>query len=437
MNNRKELEVLIAGRHAGAFICSDEGMLGFVYDEDYDGPDLSVGMPFEGREFWGKRVHAWFVGLLPDDIDVRRSMAVVADCSPNSVQGLLHEYGMDLPGAVQVVPFDADAARESSYHEVSPENIRKRLEAIVEAERISAVHRWTTRNEHWSLGGNQAKIALRVVDGKWYSCQGDSASNVIVKPGVTWLDAQALDECISMRLAKKAGLPVADVWLESFDGFDAIAVDRYDRITLDDGSVRRIHQEDFCQALGVVPEKKYAADGGPTSAAGMNLVAGDSSGRGRELFFDALVFNYLIAGTDAHAKNYSLLHTSRGAFRMAPLYDVASIAPYMKKGTVYRTAMSIGGENRVGWLRRSSLARFAKMHGLDQGELADRVDAMSERVKANLEPALNDFADCKGIDELASRLVPHVRALCDAAERNIRVDGKSFKPCDVARICAE
>ena len=36
-----------------------------------------------------------------------------------------------------------------------------------------------------------------------------------------------------------------------------------DRAVTADG-VARIHQEDFCQALGVPPERKYAGEGGPT-----------------------------------------------------------------------------------------------------------------------------------------------------------------------------
>ena len=432
---RKELQVFIAGRHAGSFICDKEGELGFVYEAGYSGPDISVAMPFQDKEFWGRKVHAWFAGLLPDDINVRRGMAAVAECGPNSIFGLLRMYGMDLPGAVQVIDDDmAFRKRGSEYVEVAPEQVRARLENIVSEERRNKSYKWMASGERWSLGGNQAKIALRAFEGKWYSCLGDAASNVIVKPGVSWLNAQALDECICMRLARLVGLPVAGVRLQSFDGFDAIVIDRYDRITADTGMIMRIHQEDFCQALGVVPDKKYAADGGPTSAAALNLVAGDSTGRGRKLFFDALVFNYLIGATDAHAKNYSLLHVSRGKFRMAPLYDIASVVPYMEKGKVYRLAMSIGGENRVGWLRKTSLTKFAKMHGFDSDELADRVDVLAERVMTNVESAVNDFASCAEADRVASLLVPRVRGICKAAVRNVRVDSAHFKPFDASRV---
>ncbi len=432
----KMLHVLVADRNAGTLYCDPDGKLGFVYRPDYEGPDLSVSMPVEGREFWGRRVHAWFAGLLPDSLDVRRGMAAIAECGPNSVFGLLRVFGLDLPGAVQVLSEDSLdlLERESGYAEATPAQVRARLEKIAGAERRNAASRWMEPGERWSLGGNQGKIALRAFDGKWYTCLGNAASNVIVKPGVSWLDSQALDECVCMRLAKRVGLPTANVSLHSFDGYEAIVIERYDRVTLEGGSVFRIHQEDFCQALGVVPEKKYAADGGPTSAAAINLVDGDSTGRGKKLFFDALVFNYLLAATDAHAKNYSLLHTTKGLYRMAPLYDIASIMPYMKKGTVYRLAMSIGGENRVGWLRKASLAKFSSMHGLDQELLENRVDVLAERVMANIETTIDEFASCEGIDQLASLLIPRVRGLCQAAQRNVRVGSDRFKPFDASRL---
>lgn len=98
MVDTKTLSVLVAGVQAGTFVCNRDGELGFVYDVGYNGPDLSVCMPVEGKEFWGRRVHAWFAGLLPDSISVRRGMASVAECGPNSVFGLLRAYGMDLPG---------------------------------------------------------------------------------------------------------------------------------------------------------------------------------------------------------------------------------------------------------------------------------------------------------------------------------------------------
>lgn len=435
MKSPRYLEVFIAGSHAGELRMSNGGALSFAYDRSYAGPDLSACMPFSSEEYTGRRVCAWFDNLLPDDGEVRRGMASSAGVTLG-IFSLLSFYGLDLPGAVQVVPLDAVGEIFSSggYVAVSSDHIGRRLEGIVSSEKGNLPRSWTCRSEHWSLGGMQTKLALREYAGQWFECVGSGASNVIVKPGIWSLESQALDECVTMRLAKLCGLPVADARMESFGGVPAVVLRRYDRFTNPaNGEVIRIHQEDLCQATATMSSQKYAADGGPSSFDVMMLLEG-VVGASRTRFVDALLFNYLTASTDAHAKNYSLLHPRRGEYLLAPLYDLASAAPYMEKGKMYRLAMSIGGENRVGWLRKSNLARFAKLHGLQTADLSLRVDELSELIKGNLEEALNGFAGCSGIDELACRLIPRIRVLCDAAQKNIRVDAARFEPVDISRL---
>ncbi len=431
----RSLEVFVGGAHAGALHISGNGLLSFRYDERYSGPQLSLCMPFSNEEYVGRVVHAWFDNLLPDNDQVRRGMAEKAGSS-TGLFPLLSRFGLDLTGAVQTVSPDnleAFLDRPEGYARLTSDQVGDRLAAIVEAEAANRARSWTLSDEHWSLGGMQTKLALREYRGQWYECLGSSASNVIVKPGAFGLEGQALDECVTMRLAKRCGLPVADVTVEPFGSFDAIVSRRYDRFTDAQGAVTRIHQEDCCQATATVSSCKYTADGGPSAATIIALLE-NAEGASRQRFIDGLLFNYLTASTDAHAKNYSLLHPARDRFMLAPLYDVASAAPYMKKGKSYRLAMSIGGENRVGWLRASSLERLARTHGIDFAALADRVEELAEQVKENLEVSVNEFSSCEGIDQLASLLVPRLRALCAATQRNIRVGSRQFKPVDITRF---
>lgn len=279
----------------------------------------------------------------------------------------------------------------------------------------------------------QTKLALRELNGRWYECTGGSASNVIVKPGAAGLTHQALVECITMNLAARCGLPVARTSLETFDGTTALVARRYDRFTsADTGAITRIHQEDFCQATATTAACKYAADGGPSAPEILSILtrANDESAK---RFVDALLFNYLTASTDAHAKNYSVLHLQGSDFVLAPLYDLASAAPYLQRGRTYRTAMALGGENRVGWLRRSSLKRFAESNQMSFSGLVDRTEELAEAIKENLDAAINALGTASGIDEVASVLIPRIQALCNATQRNIRVDAKHFKPADITR----
>ncbi|MGA7631478.1 MAG: HipA domain-containing protein [Terriglobales bacterium] len=95
-------------------------------------------------------------------------------------------------------------------------------------------------------------------------------------------------------------------------------------------------------------------------------------------FVDAIAFNWLIAGTDAHAKNYALLLGANGAVRLAPLYDLASILPYrnidLKKA---KLAMKIGGEYRLRNISLRRWRRLAREVRMEEEFLIDRIRAMA------------------------------------------------------------
>lgn len=436
ISHHRHLEVFVAGKHAGELRMSPQGALSFIYDSSYDGPDLSVALPFSSVPHSGKTVYAWFDNLLPDDPQVRLGMAAEAKSS-TGLFPLLQHFGLDLPGAVQAVAPDNLASlyqREEGYVQLTRSQVAERLARIAAAEDEHRARAWAQSDEHWSLGGMQTKLALREWDGRWHECLGASASNVIVKPGAWGLHQQALVECVTMDLARRCGLPSASVKIESFDGMPALVAQRYDRFTSPDtGAITRIHQEDFCQATGTVSTCKYAADGGPSALDLMEILnAAEGNSRGR--FVDALLFNYLTASTDAHAKNYSILHPEGRRFLLAPLYDLASAAPYLKKGKTYHLAMSVGGENRLGWLRKSTLSRFAQANDLELPALTTRIDELAEAIKQNLETSLNAYSQCEGIDELAETLIPRLTALCTATQRNISCESAHFKPVDITRF---
>ena len=432
------LNVFISKEFAGT-LSSIDGVLSFRYDRAYSGPELSLALPFSCEPQTGKKVRAWFSNLLPDRPEVVRGMAL-AQGKKASVFDLLEHYGLDLPGAVQIV--GSTTAKEfedrtAGYREIADSEMYSRLAALVDSENETLKpFVWATKNEHWSLGGNQAKIALRRFNDRWYACEGDGASNVIVKPGVGHLAAQALDECATMRLLKLCNIPCANTWMEKFEDIDVIVIERYDRITDQRGNVLRLHQEDLCQALSYMPEKKYAEDGGPSAPEIMTLLA-KASDNSQERFFDALLFNHLTASTDAHAKNYSLIHLARGSFRLAPLYDVASLAPYLTpRRTPYRVAMGIGGETRIGALRKTVIERFARSTGLDQAWIFERSYELIERIRTHLPRVFEepDLAGVAGLDELACRMIPRITKLCQATERNLSRTGHTFHIPDITRL---
>jgi len=201
----------------------------------------------------------------------------------------------------------------------------------------------------------------------------------ILKPPTGEWDGHAENEHFSLRLARAAGLIVPNSTVQHFGDEVAIVVERYDRIR-QGGRWSRIHQEDMCQALGLHPARKYESDGGPHASRIAELLRAQSSNPQEDVssFVDSIIFNWLIAGTDAHAKNFGLLVGSNGAVRLAPFYDLASILPYqaidLEKA---KLAMKIGGEYRLRNIGLRNWQKFAAELRLDGSRLLDRIKEMA------------------------------------------------------------
>lgn len=246
------LDVLIAGKLAGTLSQDGAGSLSFAYERGYRGVPLSSSMPLSTRPYRDKVVLPYLWGLLPEDPAARRHVAADAGISPNNPFALLGVIGLDCPGAVQFVPQGSDAYRDERLVAVSDAEIARRL-AMGRQDDAG----WIASNEHWSLGGQQSKFALRRMDGRWYSCEGSEATTNIPKSGVRGLAHQALNEYVCMRLATSLDVPAASVEYLEFEGESgmepAIVIERYDRL-VEGHNVTRLHQEDLCQTLGCLPD---------------------------------------------------------------------------------------------------------------------------------------------------------------------------------------
>lgn len=182
-------------------------------------------------------------------------------------------------------------------------------------------------------------------------------------------------------LARNLGLPAAQSKVRRFKDEVAIVVERYDR-QQKGNDIIRVHQEDTCQALGIMPTKKYQNEGGPSAANIIDLLRTYSTDRDTDLdtFVTALGFNWLIAGTDAHAKNYSLL-LSGPDVRLAPLYDIASILPYdevdLRKA---KLAMKIGGEYKVELIGLRQWQKFARDVRTNADQLIEVLISMAKHL---------------------------------------------------------
>jgi serine/threonine-protein kinase HipA len=351
----KELRVLLNEREIGSVLQDARGKFRFVYDAAWralaSAIPLSLSMPLTAAEHGDRAIQPFMWGLLPDHEETLAQWGQRYGVSPRNPFGLLSHIGEDLQGAIQMVPPDrlGELKKREGATLLSQRVLR---DGFAELLRMPGATRFTQEGGQFSLAGAQRKKALYRVNGRWYEPRGRTPSTHILKPPIPGFAGQIENELFCLRLAPKLGLPAPNVWIENFGGISVLVVERYDRqriagkhiLALDarGGEVHRIHQEDCCQALMVMPQTKYENEGGPGIRRIMELLSG--SGRpaeDRDRFMRANVFNFVIGGSDAHAKNYGLLLSSGGRFRLAPLYDIISGLLYFQRKGDARLAMAI------------------------------------------------------------------------------------------------
>ncbi len=345
-----ELFVYLNDTRIGSLNRLKGGKLRFAYGHDYEaGIPLSYSMPVAGRIHEDAKVRPFLWNLLPDNTRLLAAWGRQYQVDPGSAFALLKEIGDDCAGAVRFVnPERTDDAQRGGLAPISEPEIGKRLSQL---ESDPAAARSLTDEGRFSLAGAQAKIALRLDGDSWYIPWGREPTTHILKPPRSDFAGHAENEHFCLKLASALGLRGAQTSVQSFAGNKAIVVKRFDRM-LHQGKLYRVHQEDMCQALAVGPANKYESDGGPGVTEMMQIASGSSRRlEDRDALMQAVVFNYLILGTDAHAKNYSILHTREG-FILAPLYDIASFAPYVKSPKDQRLAMRIDRYYKVAQIRR-------------------------------------------------------------------------------------
>lgn len=413
-----QLDVELYGAVIGAAVQDDFGRLSFTYDADYSSdasrPPLSLSMPVSRARFRGKNIVPFMWGLLPDSSEVRSRWAAEFGVSAENPFALLMHMGRDCAGGASFVP-PGPATRTNGVQVLTDSNIGARLRDL-----RSETSEWAVSGEKWSLAGAQSKFTLtRNRDGEWAEVTGDAPSTHIIKPGIMDYQHQALVEHISMEAAGAVGLRVAKTEFREFDGEPALVVTRFDRRRARDGSIVRVHQEDFCQALAVYPRKKYEASGGPSAADIARLlrdVATDPEGD-VWAFAQALVFNYLIGAPDAHAKNYSVV-LAPSRVQLAPLYDVASALPYDALGDseINQAAMSIGGRRVFGTVHGRHWDRLASGLKVNSGRLRDEVRRQAEAIPI----AFFHELDSQGATDLSDRLMPRLQQLCASTATQLR-----------------
>lgn len=404
----QRLDVYLGTERIGVLGNAD-GSVHFQYDADYwrrdDAVAVSCSLPLQGDALPQRATLAYFGGLLPEEAQ-RRGVAAVLGLSEGNVLGLLDALGGDCAGAVTLLAEGQSLESEPASEpvELSVDDLDTRLRRAPTDPFAASEH----GDFRLSLAGAQAKLPVIWDDATGRAALPRSSSSPtthILKPGSSSFPELVANEFFCMRLAAAIGLRVAPVDLElTPSGLSYLRVTRYDREGSGSG-VRRLHQEDICQALGVPAEQKYENEGGPSLAATAGLLQQVSAvpAADRLALWEAAIFNVLIGNCDAHGKNFSILwHGHRP--RLAPLYDLVSTAvftpPRLDPPLTTRLAMRIGPA--------------ISLHEVDRAAISDLAERLGFRPAAMLHRA----------DEVAARAVAQSRELAERSEHQSAISGE-------------
>ncbi len=383
----RELITFIGDTEVGRFELDRTGKLSFAYAESWRSSrgayPISLSMPLARAKHDGRVVQPFMWGLLPDNTLILERWGKRFQASPRNPFALLSHVGEDCPGALRLIrPERLDTLDEKSQGKIDwldEADIADRLREL--RDDVSA---WRTAGDEgqFSLAGAQPKTAFHYDGSRWGVPSGRIPTTHILKPGVPGFDDHAHNEHFCLLLAYELGFPVASSRVMRFENEVAIVVKRYDRQN-NNGVMQRVHQEDMCQALAVHPEKKYENEGGPGARKITELLRLHSGSATEDVatFVDALALSWLIGGSDAHAKNYSVLIGANARVRLAPLYDIASILPYAKLDLrKQKLAMKVGGKYRIVDIGRHEWTKLAISLELDCDEMICRHIKLAEQV---------------------------------------------------------
>lgn len=314
-----------------AVISQERGRLSLSYTEDaltrYElgVPLLSLPLPLTQQRFTHAVVRPFLDGLLPEG-DARQAVARDVGGGRDDTYALIRALGRDCAGALVIQPEDGSPPPAPTTLTAEPLTDAQVADLVAN---LRSAPLGVGGRVRISLAGVQEKLLLtRMPDGRWGRPVDGTPSTHILKPEIVRFPSTVENEAFCMRVAKYLGLPVANVDITMLSGRKLIVVDRYDRVIHADGTVQRLHQEDFCQATGVSPDSKYQEDGGPSLTRVAEILQAVAPASAVETLLRAVALNVLIGNGDAHAKNFSLLHDPIGALRFAPLYDLMSTLYY-------------------------------------------------------------------------------------------------------------
>ena len=377
------LDVYLHHHLAGRLTQDEGGQMSFEYAsswlQDQASMPLSHSLPLRRERFRRKECAGFFGGILPE-ASQREVVAKNLGISARNDFAMLQRIGGECAGAVTLMPAgEPFPERQDRYRELSNEELVDVVRTLPRRPLLAGV-----ADVRLSLAGAQAKVAVKVSGDKISIPLHGALSTHILKPGSEHFSGLVVNEMLCLSLAREAGLPTAKAEIRNIDRIDFLLIERYDRalaLSGDSEHYVRLHQEDFCQALGIVSDHKYQAEGGPSLKQCFDLLRELSTTPAIDLQYllDAIIFNYLVGNNDAHGKNFSIVYSSRiglpAETRFSLLYDLVCTIYYPDLSR--KMAMKIGGEYLADDVRPVHFEKLAEEAGLGKPFVKRRIPELA------------------------------------------------------------
>ncbi len=383
----RTLDVYLHDDLVGHLVQDSGGQMFFNYTAGWlnkpGASPLSQSLPLREEVFRGKECRPFFAGILPEE-SKREIIARNLGISARNDYAMLEQIGGECAGAATFIPAGGALPEHNyGYRKLSEKELAGILRELPKRPLLAG-----DEGIRLSLAGAQDKVAVRIEYSEISVPLGGAPSTHILKPSVERFEGVVFNEALCMKLASASGLPTAGVETRTADGVDFLLVERYDRyhrpVSGAEAVLERLHQEDFCQAQGIVSEFKYQKEGGPSLKQCFALLRDVSSTPVIDLarLLDAAIYNYLVGNNDAHGKNFSLLYQSReNGIRettLAPLYDIVSTAYYPELSR--DMAMKLGREYSSEKIMPPDFEQLAEEAGLGKAQVKRRVPELAATV---------------------------------------------------------
>ncbi|MGC2074933.1 MAG: type II toxin-antitoxin system HipA family toxin [Xanthobacteraceae bacterium] len=347
---------------------------------------ISITMPLKSERFTSDTFLPWAANLLPESEQLR-TLGQLLGMARSDVIGLLTAIGGDTAGALSF----NQAGRASSV-QWRPVGKPEELESLIE-DLPNKPFLVGEEGVSMSLAGVQSKIAVAIDDDDRICIpMNGSPSTHILKPDSPRLPGGVQNEAFCLTLAKRMGIPTPEVTTGRAGNRTYLLVKRYDRTDVG-GRCRRLHQEDYCQALGRPPSAKYESNQtgtrGPTLKDMFDITRRHMSPVEIVRLLDMVLLNVVACNSDAHAKNYSIMIGAANA-SLAPMYDI--MCGEVWENVTKNFAQKIAGINRGDHLRRTHWQQFARECGLNPRQVIDRVCVLAKSAIAQADSAASEVA---------------------------------------------